>query len=284
MRCGSLKAEYRSVRISRALSKTGLYDLDYAYNPYIGCYHGCLYCYARAYTRLREVSTAWGKLIYVKKSALEELSRDINRVRKRGIVGVSTITDPYQPIESRMKLTRRGVEMLLSAGFTVSIQTKSPLVLRDLDIFTHYKDRVDVGVTITTLDNEVAGLIEPNAPSPELRAKAVRELSENSVETWIFLGPIMRGVNDSRENIKAIIELAAETKSKIYYDYFRNKPGLSKSMKKVLERYPGAMSCDESWRRRVSEVVEGICEEHGVAHEAALPKKIQKIKFDGIRR
>lgn len=277
MRCSSLRTEYRGIRVSRVLSKTGLYDLDYAYNPYIGCFHGCLYCYARAYTSLREVSEAWGRLIYVKENALEKLAEDVRRIRKRGVVGVSTITDPYQPIESRMKLTRRGIEILLSAGFTVSIQTKSPLVLRDLNIFTRHRDRVDVGMTITTLDRNVAELIEPNAPSPEKRVNVLRKLSENNINTWVFLGPIMKGVNDSPENLRTIIELVAETHSKLYYDYFRNKPGLSKSMRKVSEKYPVAMACDIAWRRQIAKMIEKICEECGAVYEAAFPSKSGRL-------
>jgi len=264
------------VRIVRALSKTGLYDLDYAYNPYIGCFHGCLYCYARAYTRRREVSENWGKLIYVKENAIEELMKDVERVGRKGVVGVSTITDPYQPIESKMKLTRRGVEILLSAGFRVSIQTKSPLVLRDLDVFRRYRDKIDVGLTITTLNKELARVLEPNAPQPVMRANALRKLSENKIETWIFLGPIMKGVNDSSENLESIIKLAADIGSKLYYDYFRNKPGLSRSMARITKKYPMAITSDRAWRRRVMNLVEKLCERYGVAYEAAFPPKRER--------
>jgi DNA repair photolyase len=254
------------------LSKTGLYDLDYAYNPYAGCYHGCRYCYGRAYTRYEEVAEAWGEIIYVKENAMEVLLEEVRRAR-RGVVGVSTITDPYQPIEAEERLTRRGLEVLFGSGFEVSIQTKSPLVLRDLDILSKYRDRVDVGITVTTLDPQVAGLIEPRAPEPGSRAEALRRLSMEGISTWVFLGPIMKGVNDSPEAIEGIVALAAETGSKLYYDFFRMKRGLAVAMSPVKERYPEAVSLEHGWRTRVAEIVEMLCEREGVSREPAFPAR-----------
>ena len=263
---------YKRIRVSNVLSKTGLYDLDYAYNPYAGCYHGCRYCYGRAYTRYREVAETWGEIVYVKENAVEVLREDVGRAR-RGVVGVSTITDPYQPIEAEELLTRRGLEVLLGSGFEVSIQTKSPLVLRDLDLLSKYRDRVDVGLTITTLDPGVAGLMEPRAPAPSSRAEALRRLSTEGISTWIFLGPIMRGVNDSLESIKEIAALASETGSKLYYDFFRMKRGLAVAMSAIKNSYPRAMSLEQGWRMKVAEMIEKICGEEDVLCEPAFPAR-----------
>lgn len=261
---------YKRIRVSSALSKTGLYDLDYAYNPYAGCYHGCRYCYGKAYTRYKEVAEAWGKIIYVKENVVEILMRDVRRARG-GVVGVSTITDPYQPIEAQEYLTRRGLEVLLSSGFEVSIQTKSPLVLRDLDLLSKYKERVDVGLTITTLDSKVAELIEPAAPEPSSRVEALRRLSKEGISTWIFLGPIMRGVNDSSEAIKSIVALASETGSKLYYDFFRIRRGVAIMMSVIMKSYPDAMSSDREWRMKIATMVEKLCEKENVRCEPAFP-------------
>ncbi|MEM4021445.1 MAG: radical SAM protein [Nitrososphaerota archaeon] len=263
---------YKRIRVSSALSKTGLYDLDYAYNPYAGCHHGCRYCYGRAYTRYREVAEAWGEIVYVKENVVEVLMEDVLRAR-RGVVGVSTITDPYQPIEAKERLTRRGLEILLDLGFEASIQTKSPLVLRDLDLLSRYRDKVDVGLTITTLSPEVAAVIEPRAPEPGSRAEALRKLSAEGLSTWIFLGPIMRGVNDSPEVIEGIVALASETGSKLYYDFFRMKRGLTAAMSAVKERYPNAMSSEREWRMRVAATVEKLCERESVRCEPAFPAR-----------
>lgn len=269
------EVEVKRVKVRGALSKSGLYDLDYAYNPYAGCSHNCLYCYARYYTPFREVSENWGRIVYVKSNVLEALSRDVKRC-KRGVVGVSTITDPYQPIEASEELTRRGLEILLKEGFRASIQTKSPLVLRDLDLLSRNRHLVDAGLTITTLDQSLAKLIEPGAPPPLERVRALKILSENRIETWVFLGPIIRGVNDSDSNIRRVAEVALETGSKLIYDYFRFKPGMEKQISPLTARYPECINAPPSWRKLVRDRVEEICDELGVVCEPAFPGKEKK--------
>lgn len=264
------EVEVKRVKVSSALSRSGLYDLDYAYNPYAGCSHNCLYCYARYYTSFREVSENWGRVVYVKNNVLEALSRDVKRY-KRGVVGVSTITDPYQPVEASEKLTRKGLEVFFREGFRVSIQTKSPMVLRDLDLLSQNRRLVDAGLTVTTLDQSLAKLIEPRAPPPFERVRALKILSENGIETWVFLGPIIRGVNDSELNIKRIAEVALETGSRLIYDYFRFKPGMEKQMSSLAVKYSGCTSTPSSWRNLVRDKIEKICDELGVICEPAFP-------------
>jgi len=214
--------EIRFTRIREALSKSGLPDLDYALNPYMGCWHSCIYCYARLYTRMRDVAEHWGEIIVVKENIIEVLEREV-RQKPPGIVGVGTITDAYQPVEALYELTRYSIRTLLNHGFHVSIQTKNPLVLRDLKILVEHKDKVDVGFTITTLDNSIARTIEPRAPPPTARAKALEKISSTGIETWVFYGPIIPGVNDDDETIISLIELAKQTNSIFYYDKLRVK-------------------------------------------------------------
>lgn len=269
---------YIRVRVSHALTKSGLYDLDYAYNPYSGCTHACLYCYARYYTPYKEAAENWGEVVYVKENIVEILSREVRRL-KPGVVGVSTTTDPYQPVEADESLTRKGLEVILRAGFRVSIQTKSPLVTRDLDLLTLYRGVVDVGFTITTLDDDVASVIEPRAPPPSERGQALAKIAGAGLETWIFLGPILRGVNDSEESIREVAELALETGSKLYYDYLRLKPGLEMRLAPILAEYPYAAQTPISWQRAVGERVERVCREVGVTCEPAFPPRKASIKL-----
>jgi len=255
---------YRGVRVRQLLSRSGLPDLDYALNPYVGCEHGCLYCYARAYTRYREAAEHWGEVVYYKEGAPEILRGEVRRLAK-GVVGVSTITDPYQPLEAEKRLTRGCIEVLLSHGFRVSIQSKSPLVLRDLDVLAKYAALVDVGFTIITLDDERARLVEPKAPPPTARAKALASLSENGIRTWVFLGPLIPGLNDGRDSISGVVDVAAETGSTLYYDFLRVKPGIQ-----ALERVaPGALARSSSrrWREAVRRIVVEECERRGVRCE-----------------
>ncbi|HDD26449.1 MAG TPA: radical SAM protein, partial [Acidilobales archaeon] len=182
------------IRVKSALSRSGLKEIDYALNPYLGCYHSCIYCYARDFTRYEEVAKNWGEVIYVKINLLDVLRREVKRLPK-GVVGVATITDPYQPIEATYRLTRGSLEILKRYGFKVSIQTKSPLVLRDKDIIE--PKQFDVGVTIITMDKDVAKVVEPKAPPPTDRVRILKEISELGVETWLFMGPIIPCLTDN---------------------------------------------------------------------------------------
>lgn len=211
------------IEVKQALSESGLPGIDYALNPYIGCAHGCFYCYAKAYTRYREVVDNWGKIVLVKKNIVALLMREVKRFR-RGFVGIGTITDPYQPVEALYKLSRKSIEVLVENGFRVSVQTKNSLILRDIDLLKNYKDVVDVGITITSTSNHSAMVkLEPHSSPPQARVEALRKLAWEGIKTWIFYGPIVPGYNDSIEEISKVLKIAKETKSEVYIDMFRIK-------------------------------------------------------------
>ncbi|RLE70362.1 MAG: radical SAM protein [Thermoprotei archaeon] len=276
---------YARITVRQALSRSRLPDLDYALNPYAGCAHACVYCYARAYTRYREVAENWGEVVYVKRNLVELLEREV-RVRRPGVVGVSTITDPYQPVEAEEELTRRCIELLSRKGFKVSIQTKSPLVTRDLDVMEARPEAFDVGFTITTMNEAVARIMEPRAPLPAARARAVEEVAKRGVKTWIFLGPILPGLNDDRDSIARVIEIAQRTGSKLYYDYLRVGEALRRSKLLRPEVYQLALKAKSaSWRRHIERVILEECDRRGVCcepeheHEEKLERSISLEDF-----
>ncbi|MCX8172214.1 MAG: radical SAM protein, partial [Archaeoglobaceae archaeon] len=199
-------------KVSSALGKSKLPGIDYTLNPYIGCSHGCIYCYARLYTDPK-IAENWGKIVVVKENISELLLKEVKR-KKKGTVGFSTITDAYQSIEEKEKISRELLSILLANNFKVSIQTKSSLVLRDLDLLCLKKDLVDVGFTITTLNNEFAKIFEPKASLPNERVRALEKISAEGIKTWIFLGPIIPEV--SEESFREIVEIAKATESPIY--------------------------------------------------------------------
>lgn len=257
---------FRSFRVyhtevKTALSKSGLPDLAYALNPYLGCGHGCTYCYARLYTRDERASREWGSVVVVKVNLPVVLRREVREL-KPGVVGIGTITDAYQPVEAYYGITRKSIEILLEHGFSVSIQTKNPLVLRDTDILLKHAGRVDVGFTITTLDNKLAGFIEPRAPPPRARADALRKLSNTGLKTWVFYGPIIPGLNDDYETAREIAKLVAETHSTLYYDPLHVKPFM-KSPQHVL--YDKVTQVSSKWRRRIESMVLKLCSEYKLA-------------------
>ncbi len=260
---------YSFTRVRTALSRSGLPDIEYALNPYVGCAHGCSYCYARAYTRDAEVVSRWGSLVKIKVGLIDALLKDVVRLRP-GVVGVATITDPYQPIEASEQLTRKCLAILLRSGFRVDIQTKSPLVLRDVNMLSRWRDDVEVGFTITTLSDDLASVIEPNAPPPSERAAALREVALQRISTWVFLGPIIPRVNDSESSIAEVVRLARDTGSQLIYDYLRLKPALIPPLAGALRKL--GLNAGEilklarsmAWLRRVSETVERVCRVEGV--------------------
>ncbi|MEM3715265.1 MAG: radical SAM protein, partial [Nitrososphaeria archaeon] len=198
-----------------ALSTSKLPGLDYSLNPYTGCLHGCVYCYAASTLNDKDLALHWGDVVFVKTNITEILEQEV-KVKKRGVVGVSTVTDPYQPPEALYKLTRKSLIILKQNRFRVSIQTKSSLILRDKDII---EPRLfDVGVTITTIDPNLAKILEPSTPPPIARIKVLKEFANLGVETWIFLGPLIPTINDDTYNIEQIISIAKETNSYILYD------------------------------------------------------------------
>ncbi|MDO8745665.1 MAG: DUF5131 family protein, partial [Candidatus Brocadiaceae bacterium] len=179
----------REIKAKSILTKSGIPGVDYYVNPYIGCSHGCRYCYATFMKRYTGHTEAWGGFVDVKINAPEILQKQLKRA-KRGRVFISSVTDAYQPNESKYKLTRQCLEALLQCQFPVDILTKSPLVLRDMDIIKKFKD-IAVGITITTNDEEISRVFEPNAPSIMARMRALKTLHDNRINTYAFIGPVL---------------------------------------------------------------------------------------------
>jgi DNA repair photolyase len=171
------------------LSKSGIPGVRYALNPYVGCAHACRYCYAEFMKRYTGHTEPWGTFVDAKVNAPEALERELRRAAP-GPVMLSSVTDAYQPLEERFRLTRRCLELLIAHRFPVRVLTKSPLVLRDLDLLRGAPD-VEVGITITTDEERMRRIFEPGAPPIAARVDALRRLREAGVETYCFVGPML---------------------------------------------------------------------------------------------
>ena len=250
---------------STALGKSGMKELNYTLNPYSGCFHGCVYCFAINMTGKKDAAENWGEVVYVKTNLIELLRKEIIG-KKRGMVGISSITDPYQAAESKYRFTRNAAEILLRNGFRVTVQTKSPLVARDIDVFSRYRTTCDVGITITTMDRDVALTIEPHAPSPESRAGALRKLADEHVKIWIFAGPIIRGINDSQDSIEKIFNMASSTGARIIYDTYAPYGGASALMHKTVnkEGHPNTYYTDKAWAAGIRNIFEKFSSRYSV--------------------
>ena len=198
--------------IKSLLTKSKLPGCDYCINPYTGCAHKCVYCYAKFMSKYCKHDEPWGEYVDVKINAREVLQRELNkRHRPQGSVLLGSVTDAYQPVESKYKLTRSLLEELSGSDLAVSILTKSDLVLRDLDLIKQRKDW-SVGFSINCLDDNTARLIEPRASAESKRVVALKTMAQAGVETFVFIGPIIPGVAKYRE----IIKLVASDVEEIY--------------------------------------------------------------------
>ena len=270
--------EYRA---KTAISKSGMAELDYALNPYSGCLHGCKYCYAVDFTRIADAANSWGEVVYVKTNLLDLLKTEIKGMR-RGIVGISTVTDPYQSVEAKYCLSGASANLLLRSGFRVTVQTKSPLVRRDAEIYAAHRNTSDVGITITTLDDRKARIIEPHAPSPLSRGEALSYLSRSGVKTWIFLGPIIRGFNDDPHEIEAIFSLASRTGSRVIFDTYVPYRGAERLMNPSVPGFIADRSyhMDRVWHENLVKDIESMAEKYGVMCNSQQEEWLVEKKSD----
>lgn len=182
------------------------FGIKYNMNLYRGCEHGCIYCDSRS--QCYQIDNF--DIIHVKINALELLKKELSSKREKGTVGTGSMSDPYIPIEKELRLTREALKVIASYYFPVHVITKSDLVVRDKDILQDI-NRIygAVSFTITTCDDDLAKKIEPRAPSPSSRYRAMEILAEAGIYTGLTMMPILPFIEDDEENIRCIVEKAA---------------------------------------------------------------------------
>src|SRR5579864_320407 len=185
---------------------------DRSINPYRGCEHGCVYCFARPTHAFLGLSPGldFESKLFVKPEAAELLEKELSAPGyEPKVIAIGTNTDPYQPIERRYKVMRRILEVLDRAGHPVGIVTKSALVLRDLDILARMAERrlAKVALSVTTLDPDLARTMEPRAATPARRLETLRQLARAGVPTTVMVAPLIPALNDSE--IERILDTAA---------------------------------------------------------------------------
>ncbi len=244
---------------------------DYCINPYVGCGHACKYCYAESYTRrFTKHKEAWGQFVDVKINAPQILAREVNRRRRKGRVFLSSLTDAYQPLEEKYGITRQILRILLDSGFPISIQTKSSLVLRDLDLLAQFED-CEVGFTITSLNEDVRKAFEPQSSSTSERLDAIKKLKEKSVTTYVFFGPILPYLSDT--HLESYFQTLSDLEvDYVYVDRLNLKPGLWTVLKETVEKEYPELACqwetalrgNSDYYNRVHSAVHRICIERGL--------------------
>jgi len=203
------------VRAKSILNKSKVFD--FCLNPYTGCYFGCRYCYASLFMRRYSGhAEPWGEFVDIKINAPELLRTQMPRA-KPGTIWVSSVCDAYQPAESRYQLTRKCLIEISRFNFPVFIQTKSDLVVRDLDVLSSINE-VEIGFSLGTDEDRIGQLFEPRAPAISRRIKALEKIKSRRFKTFAFIGPILP------QNPQRLIRLIAGLVGKIFIDRL-NYPG-----------------------------------------------------------
>ena len=219
----------------------GIFTSDYGINLYRGCTHGCIYCDSRS-----EVYHLNHKFedIEVKENAVELLKKELIK-RKPFMVVTGAMTDPYVPIEMRLKHVRKCLELIYRYGYGFSCLTKSDLILRDLDLLKkiNEKTKVVVQITLTTADDDLCRVIEPNVCPTSKRVEVLKKLEENNIPAVVWLSPILPHINDSEDNINSILDYCVDTNVKAVLNLdmgFSLRPGNRDYFyKKLDENFPG---------------------------------------------
>ena len=252
------------------------FGVRYNMNLYRGCEHRCIYCDSR--------SECYGienfHDLTVKKNAVELLRKELAAKRKKGTVGTGAMGDPYTPSERKLGITRKALEVLAEFRYPVHITTKSNLVLRDVDLLEHInRIYASVAITLTTADDELARKIEPCAPSPTDRLKALGVLSAVGINTSVTMMPILPFLEDNEANITGIVRKAGEQgvknivpwigmslrdRQRAYYYGELDKlfPGTRQRYEK---RYGTSYHCPGNNAKRLYEVFNEACHKYGIS-------------------
>jgi DNA repair photolyase len=252
-------------------------------NPYRGCEFACKYCYARYTHEFMEMRDGvdFEQKIYVKQHAANLLRHDLHRVKAGEAIALGTATDPYQPAERRYEVTR-GIleEFARHRGYELGIVTKSNLIMRDLALLQEVAktNKLSVHITITTLNVDLARILEPRAPRPDLRLDAVRALSEAGVRVGVSCSPVLPGITDSSADLEAVVRAAAEAgadhvfanplflkpcSAAVFLPFLeQNFPALAENYR---QRYQGRSFLPEAYAKRLSQLIYRFREKYKIS-------------------
>jgi DNA repair photolyase len=236
----------KEVSVKSIITKTGVPAGDYVINPYTGCPHKCIYCYADYMRRFTGHQEKWGDFLDVK-----IYSKKLNLTPLAGKkVVFCSVTDAYNPFEKKYRVTRNLLEQFIGSGVKVEILTKSDLVLRDLDIIKQIPG-ITVGVSLNTLDDSVRKKLEPGAPGIEKRLEAIKTLTAEGINTYIFLSPIFPGIT----GVKEIIRKCRTFCKKFYFENLNLRGAYRpKVLRYIQAGYPELLPLyEEIYKRKNSE-------------------------------
>ncbi len=266
--------------LNKVVSNRNL-PFTWAINPYRGCEFACKYCYARYTHEFMEMSDVdFEQKIFVKQHAAELLRQELKKVKPGEEIAIGTATDPYQPAERRYAITRAILEEFARhRGFEIGIVTKSNLVLRDAELLRAIglHNRIFVNLTVTTVNVDLARILEPRAPRPDLRLDAVRQLNLAGVAAGVICAPVLPGITDSPRDLEALVEAAARAGAKsifanplflkpcsafVFLPFLEGEfPHLVRSYR---ERYEQRAFLPPAFGKRLSQLMSRLRAKHGI--------------------
>ena len=262
-------------------------------NPYRGCEFACKYCYARYTHEFMEMRNGidFEQKIYAKQHAADLLRQEIRRVKPGEQIAIGTATDPYQPIERKLEITRAILEQFAQhAGLELGIVTKSALVARDVDLLKQISERNEIFVnfTVTTTDPDLARILEPRAPRPDLRLEALRKLREAGIGAGVICAPVLPGITDSPKQLESVVRGAAEAKANYVYanPLFLKPCSAAVFMPFLRENFPQLVPDYEqrfkdraflpaAYRKRISELFARLREKYGIRRDSGWNKTLR---------
>ena len=275
--------------LNRCVSKREM-PFTWTINPYRGCEFACKYCYARYTHEFMEMRNGvdFEQKIYVKQHAANLLRQELRQVKPGEEIAIGTATDPYQPAERRYEVTRAILEEFARhEGLELGIVTKSNLVLRDIELLQQIsrKNDISVHVTITTLNVDLARILEPRAPRPDLRLEAVRRLNQAGINAGVSCSPLIPEITDSPRDLEAVVRATAEAGGKhIFANPLFLKPCSAAVFMPFLEqefpqlaenyrtRYQGRAFLPKSYHQRISKLMASLLQKYGIGRGRASVK------------
>lgn len=245
----------KKIKTKSIIVKSNLPDGDFVINPYVGCMHGCKYCYARFMKRFTGHSEPWGSFVDIKINAPDLIPKDTNKYREKSIT-ISSVTDPYQPIEGKYKLTRKILERLIPLQPHLDLITKSDLVVRDIDLLKQFKNCI-VTLSFSITDEKLRKQIEVLSSSAEQKINALKEIHNAKIPTALFISPIFPQITDWEKitnNTKSFVgeywfenlNLYPSIKSDIFRFLRKNRPELVEKYKKIYSKNSNYWNIEEN--------------------------------------
>jgi len=280
------RTEYFEIVAKSALNRVQHMGFNWSLNPYQGCFHSCVYCFARAHAKLadRDPGAGFSARVGVKVNAPELLRQELSRKSwNREMVAFGTATDPYQPIEGTYRLTRRCLEAFRDYRTPIGLITKGTMVIRDVDVLVELSKRAKTTVTfsVPTVDEAVWARTEPGTPPPRKRLRVLKALVDAGIEAGVGMAPVLPGLSDSPEQLKATVSAAAEAGAcYVWANVVYMKPGTKEHFMEFLGReypqlvpkykdmFPGAYA-PSAVKTEVTEQVKALKREHQLGDRRA---------------